>query len=94
MTRNHYDDEDRDDPQPEDIEDLDREDDDEDDDDDQRCPACGQAFYRGAPKCPQCGEWLTGQMESPSTRIPTWLWTGIVALLVAFILVMWHGLGR
>lgn len=91
-----YDDDDlgdRDDPQPEDIEALNRDDDDDDEDDYRRCSACGHGIYRGAPQCPRCGEWFT-EPAVPCARIPGWLWTAVVALLIAIILVMWHGLGR
>ena len=87
-------DEDRDDPQPEDLAELGG---DEDDDDDEpsavRCPACGHSFYRGAAKCPRCGEWMMD--ETPASReVPGWLWPTMVGLLIAVIVVIWHGLGR
>jgi predicted nucleic acid-binding Zn ribbon protein len=83
---------DRDDPQPEDIEDLDR-DDDDDEDEGRRCPACGQYVYAGVPKCSHCGEWI--MEDTPAgRRAQTWLWPTVVALLIAIMLVMWHGLGR
>jgi uncharacterized paraquat-inducible protein A len=87
-----YDDDfdDRDDPQPEDIEDLDR---DNDDEDEERCPACGRSVYAGAPRCPYCGEWFTGETTA-GRRSQSWFWAVMVAVLIAVILVMWSGLGR
>jgi len=93
MTRDDYESEDRDAPQPEDVEELDREDD-EDEGDDRRCPACGHSAYWGAPKCPHCGEWFAEDQSPRSQQVPGWLWTAIAALLIGVILVMWHGLGR
>jgi hypothetical protein len=79
--------EDRDDPQREDIADLDR-----DDDGFDRCLACGRAVYEGVPKCPYCGQWLLDDSEA-AKRSRGWLWPVMIALLIAVILVMWHGLG-
>jgi hypothetical protein len=77
---------DRDDPQPEDIEDLER------DGGFDRCPECGRAVYEGVPKCPYCGQWLLDDSEA-AKRARGWLWPVMVAVLLAVILVMWHGLG-
>ncbi len=93
MTCDDYDPDDRDAPRPEDIEELDHDSDDDAEGDGGRCPACGRAVYQGAPKCPYCGEWITGDTEA-GRRSRGWLWPAVVALLVAVILVMWHGLGR
>ncbi|GMU20200.1 MAG: hypothetical protein AMXMBFR13_02990 [Phycisphaerae bacterium] len=57
------------------------------------CPFCGASVVEGLPRCHQCGEWLPE--DSPAARrARSWLWPVVVALLVAVILVMWHGLGR
>jgi len=77
---------DRDDPQPEDIEELDRELGFE------RCTSCGRAVYEGTPKCPYCGQWLLEDSDA-ARRSRGWLWPIMVALLLAVILVLWHGLG-
>lgn len=86
-----YDDEpdDPNDPLPEDL------DDGEDDDpaDGEPCSNCGNEIYAGQALCPHCGEWVTGE-SAAAGRSRGWLWPGVVALLIAIILVMWHGLGR
>lgn len=94
MDYRDYEDDDRDDPQPEDIVELNREDDDDDDEGDRRCPACGHGAHWDAPRCPHCGEWFTVEPTAARTGAPGWIWTALVALLVAIILVIWHGLGR
>ncbi len=74
---------------PQDI-DLDSEDDAEDT---IECPSCGREIYEGVIQCPYCRAFLFG--DSPAERRARgWFWPIMVALLVAVILVMWHGLGR
>jgi ribosomal protein L37E len=74
---------------PQDI-DLDWADDDEDDDliD---CPACGRSFHADAIRCPYCG-WFVTEESAAEQRARGWFWPVMVGLLVALILVMWHGL--
>lgn len=57
------------------------------------CPYCGAQISELAPRCPACGMWVTGE-SGAARRSQTWLWPVVVAILVAIILVVWHGLGR
>ena len=57
------------------------------------CPVCGESIPEDAPRCPSCGQWLIG--DTPAARRSRgWFWPVAVAILVAVILVIWHGLGR
>ena len=57
------------------------------------CPICRESIPEGIARCPHCGQWLFG--DTPARRRATgWFWPLMVALLVAIILVLWHGLGR
>jgi len=57
------------------------------------CAVCGHTIFEDAPRCPHCGHWLFE--DSPAARRSRgWFWPTMVALLVAVILVLWHGLGR
>lgn len=75
---------DRDDPQSIDMEW------DDDDTATEECPACGREVYADVPRCPGCGAWLDESFAERQSR--RWLWPVIVAVLVAVILVFWHGL--
>ena len=87
MAWNNYDPGDRDAPQPGDV------DWGEDEEDTVACPVCGRAVHEDAPRCPHCGEWLFD--DTPAARRSRgWFWPVMIALLIAVILVMWHGLGR
>lgn len=78
---------DRDDPQDIDLEPWD------DDEDTVECPYCGQEVYDGVVRCPYCRAFLFG--DSPAgRRAHGWFWPIMVAVLVAVILVMWHGFAR
>jgi predicted nucleic acid-binding Zn ribbon protein len=57
------------------------------------CPICGRTIAEGASRCPHCGQWLFGETAA-GQRARGWFWPVMVALLVALILVLWHGLGR
>jgi len=81
-------DDDRDAPQPIDL------DDDGNDDDTIDCPHCGRPVYEDAPRCPHCGRWVEDDPSPATSRSRSWFWPITVALLVAAILVLWHGLGR
>ena len=89
----HLDDDDRDDPQEIDLDD---EDDDADhaDEDTVECMRCGGAVYWSVVRCPHCGEWLTPGGSIAAARSRRWAWPILVAILIAVILVVWHGLGR
>lgn len=63
----------------------------DDDDDLARCPACRAWIAADSPRCPECGEWITPNESVASASRPGW-WGIVVALLIALILVMWHGL--
>ena len=64
---------------------------DDGDEDTVDCPSCGRSVYEDADLCPHCGQWLLG--DSPAAkRSHGWFWPVMVALLIAVILVMWHGL--
>jgi len=55
------------------------------------CPACGKPIHEDADLCPHCGQWMF--TESPAAqRSRKWFWPVMVAVLIALILVMWHGL--
>jgi predicted nucleic acid-binding Zn ribbon protein len=85
MAFNGYDPDDRDAPQRGDLGWGD------DDEDTVPCPACGRAIREDTPRCPHCGEWLFG--DTPAARRSRgWFWPVMIALLIAVILVMWHGL--
>jgi len=79
------DDDDRDAPQEIDLE--------RETDDRVECSRCGASVWEEAPRCPNCGYWLSEE-SSATDRSRRWLWPMIVAVLIAVILVMWHGLGR
>jgi uncharacterized paraquat-inducible protein A len=66
----------------------------EDDDTEATCPACGAAVYVDANQCPACGAWITPETSVAAQRSRAWRWPILVALLIAVILVIWHGLGR
>lgn len=57
------------------------------------CPGCGRTVLEDAPRCPHCGQWIFGDTTA-GRRARGWFWPVMVALLVAIILVFWHGLGR
>lgn len=80
------DEDDRDAPQPCDL-------DADSDDDTVDCPQCGAAIHEDAPRCPECGHWVENETPARTTS-GGMLWAVIVALLIAVILVFWHGLGR
>lgn len=65
----------------------------ESDDDEVPCPSCGEAIFDDAPRCPYCGAWVEA-ISPAERRARTWRWPILVALLIAVILVLWHGLGR
>jgi hypothetical protein len=82
-----YDDDDRDAPQEMDLEGF------GDESYTIDCPGCGSSIHEDAPRCIHCGYWLID--DSPAgLRAQGWFWPAMVALLIAVILVMWHGLGR
>lgn len=78
---------DRDAPQPEDLIE------DDESSDTIPCPICGEEVHEDAPRCPHCGQWLIGDTPT-ARRARGWFWPVMIALLIAVILVMWHGLGR
>lgn len=84
-----FSDDDRDGPQP-----IDLDDDGSDDDDMIDCPHCGRPVYEDAPRCPHCGRWIEDDLSPAASRSRAWFWPIVVAVLVAVILVLWHGLGR
>jgi len=57
------------------------------------CSSCGRPVYEDAEKCPHCGDWITAGGEA-ARRAQGWFWPVVVALLIAVVLVVWHGLGR
>ncbi|HSW46122.1 MAG TPA: hypothetical protein VLM89_11195 [Phycisphaerae bacterium] len=83
-----YDDEDdRDAPQAIDLEG-------DDEEDLVECPRCGRSFYAEAPRCPGCGYWVEDNVSPAASRSRGWFWPIMVAVLVAVILVLWHGMGH
>ncbi|MCK6484349.1 MAG: hypothetical protein HUU22_00185 [Phycisphaerae bacterium] len=73
--------------------------DEEDADDDSialvRCNTCGRMIAEDSPQCPHCRTWgpddgAGGVAGGGFKRIA---WTLVVMLLIAVILVVWHGLG-
>lgn len=91
-----YEDFDPDDPDAPQEMDLDTGDDEEDARD---CPFCGRAMHWDALKCNHCGQWLVRDpallADSPAgERARGWFWPVMVAVLIAVILVIWHGLRR
>lgn len=83
MDRDTSDDEDRDAPQ--DI-DVDREF--EDDFGYIDCPGCGRTLDEDAPRCPECGYWITEESLA-AERSQGWFWPVLVAVLVAIIVLIW-----
>jgi hypothetical protein len=57
------------------------------------CPGCGGSMIEGMDRCPRCGQWLFGE-TTVGRRSRGWFWPLAVALLIAVILVLWHGLRR
>ena len=89
-----YDDYDPDDPDGVLPVDLEADDASDDADDTTPCPACGALLPWDVPRCYACGTWFP-QGSAGSTaagRARGWFWPVMVAVLVAVILVMWHGL--
>lgn len=88
MPYGDYDPDDPDAPQPEDL---------DGDEDDTigtlNCPACGALLHKDAAVCPKCGEWIIDDSLARG-RSRRWFWPTLVGLLIAVMLVMWHGLGR
>jgi uncharacterized paraquat-inducible protein A len=63
----------------------------DDDDEVTQCPSCGKTLFEDAAVCPKCGHWI--QEVSPAAhRAAGWFWPVMVAILIAIILVIWHGL--
>ena len=61
------------------------------DDDTVKCPFCKKSVYEDADVCPYCGQWIL--RDSPAAeRSRGWFWPIMVAILIAVILIMWHGL--
>lgn len=56
------------------------------------CPFCGQPVVEDTPRCPHCGQWVV--FSEADKRSRGWFWPVMVAILVAVVLVLWHGLGR
>ena len=85
MSLNEYDSDDRDLPQDIDLVEN------PDDEATVNCPSCGKQIYEDAVLCPYCGQWIS--THSPATaRSFGWFWPVMIAILIAVILVMWHGL--
>ena len=63
-------------------------------DDTVACSHCGHEMHWSAPKCPSCGQWVSDGYSVAAARSRRWGWAMVVAILVAVILVIWHGLGR
>lgn len=87
MWSDEYDHDDRDAPQPMDLI----------DDNEEvtiECPNCGEAVHEDSPRCPYCGEWMVFDASPAFRRAHGWFWPVTVAILIAIMLVMWHGLGR
>lgn len=57
------------------------------------CPVCGRLLLEGAPRCPHCGQWLSSDTPA-ARRARGWFWPVMIAILIAVILVIWHGLTR
>jgi hypothetical protein len=85
--RDRYDDDDRDDPQDIDLNWPDEE------DEAVSCLFCGKSVHEDAALCPHCGQWILAE-GAAGRRARGWFWPVMVAILLAMILVMWHGLGR
>lgn len=59
------------------------------------CPACGEEMAEDSPRCPHCGEWVTEDGRRTVSGGAKWFVKALVAaVLIAVILVAWHGLGR
>jgi hypothetical protein len=58
---------------------------DSDDDDTEPCQYCGAAVYDDSPRCPACGNYLSGE-DAPS-RFPVWV--KITALICLVVVVLW-----
>jgi hypothetical protein len=57
------------------------------------CPYCGQTIHEDTILCPYCDQFIIE--DSPAAqRSQGWFWPVMVVLLVAVILVVWHGLAR
>ncbi len=82
------DDDDRDAPQAADLEWAERNDEEEDT---VQCAQCGRTLHWSAPRCPACGAWLA-EPSMAAERSRRWGWPIVVAVLIAIILVVWHGL--
>ncbi|MBI4578353.1 MAG: hypothetical protein HY718_01530 [Planctomycetes bacterium] len=88
MSRDDYDPDDPDAPQPMDLAADDAA---EDDDETIACPGCGRRIHEQAALCPHCGEWILDD-STARRRGRGWFWPLAVGILIALILVYWSGL--
>lgn len=91
MPYDDYDPDDPDAPLPEDVGDAQADDDSSDADGVFACPSCGRWLHEDAAVCPACGEWIIAETTA-ARRSRGWFWPIMVAVLVAVILIFWHGM--
>ena len=58
----------------------------------EECPICGKVIPESADRCPYCGQWLLAKTAA-GERSSGWFWPVMVAIVIAIILVVWHGFG-
>jgi hypothetical protein len=64
----------------------------DDDSDTVPCPYCGAEMYEDAPRCPQCGQYISAE-DAPAGRKPAWIIVGVLlclAVALAWIVLSWN----
>ncbi|MEX2175533.1 MAG: zinc-ribbon domain-containing protein [Pirellulaceae bacterium] len=61
-----------------------------DDDATDTCPHCGEEIYEDAPRCPECGTYLS-DLDSPTGRHPWWILIGVAVCLLIVLAWAWGG---
>jgi ferredoxin-thioredoxin reductase catalytic subunit len=55
-----------------------------DDDSTIPCPYCSEDMFDDSPRCPHCGQYITGE-DAPAKRPPWWIIIGAILCLLATI---------
>ena len=45
------------------------------------CPHCRAEIHEDAQRCPQCGEYISGEDVRPAARKPWWIIVGVLAVM-------------
>lgn len=48
------------------------------------CPYCGEEMLEDSPRCPSCGNYISGE-DAPAEKKPRWIMITAVILLVLFL---------